>query len=78
MTIKMWNYVDVKQYDYENVKYKTARFTTLLSMFSPIQDGSTTKDFTNSPLNRFKKVNNPKSLNITYPPSPTLHVGNMP
>lgn len=40
-------------------------------------DAGLTKDFTNSPLHRFKIPNSRNYLNI-YPPSSTLHVSNIP
>jgi len=39
-------------------------------------DAWMTKDFTNSPLNRFRNANANK--NVMYPPSPTLHLSNIP
>lgn len=40
-------------------------------------DAGLTKDFTNSPLHRFKKPNSKNHHNI-YPPSATLHLSNIP
>jgi len=39
-------------------------------------DAWMTKDFTNSPLNRFRNANANK--NVMYPPSATLHLSNIP
>ena len=40
-------------------------------------DAGLTKDFSNSPLHRFKKPNSKNFQNI-YPPSATLHLSNIP
>ena len=40
-------------------------------------DAGLTKDFTNSPLHRFKKPGSKNYQNI-YPPSSTLHLSNIP
>ena len=40
-------------------------------------DAGLTKDFSNSPLHRFKKPNSKNYQNI-YPPSATLHLSNIP
>lgn len=47
----------------------------LLSSLS--QDAGLTKDFTNSPLHRFKKPGSKNFQNI-YPPSAVLHLSNIP
>ncbi|KAF7496344.1 Polypyrimidine tract-binding protein 3 [Sarcoptes scabiei] len=41
------------------------------------QDSGLTKDYTNSPLHRFKRPGS-KNYNNIYPPSETLHVSNIP
>lgn len=40
-------------------------------------DSGLTKDFSNSPLHRFKKPGS-KNFNNIFPPSPTLHLSNIP
>ena len=40
-------------------------------------DSGLTKDYTNSPLHRFKKPGS-KNFNNIFPPSPTLHLSNIP
>ena len=40
-------------------------------------DAGLTKDYSQSPLHRFKKPGSKNYLNI-YPPSPTLHLSNIP
>ena len=40
-------------------------------------DAGLTKDYTNSPLHRFKKPGSKNYQNI-YPPSATLHLSNIP
>jgi polypyrimidine tract-binding protein 1 len=40
-------------------------------------DAGLTKDYTNSPLHRFKKPDSKNYQNI-YPPSATLHLSNIP
>ena len=40
-------------------------------------DAGLTKDYTNSPLHRFKKPNSKNHHNI-FPPSATLHLSNIP
>jgi len=42
-----------------------------------LQDAGLTKDYTNSPLHRFKKPNSKNYHNI-FPPSATLHLSNIP
>jgi len=42
-----------------------------------VQDAWMTKDFTNSPMHRSKNPNS-KSYNNIYPPTPTLHLSNIP
>lgn len=40
-------------------------------------DSGLTRDYTNSPLHRFKKPGSKNYMNI-YPPSSTLHLSNIP
>jgi len=46
-------------------------------VFLSVQDAWMTKDFTNSPMHRSKNPNS-KSYNNIYPPTPTLHLSNIP
>ena len=48
-----------------------------MDSYIPTQDSGLTKDYTNSPLHRFKRPGS-KNFNNIYPPSETLHVSNIP
>ena len=48
-----------------------------MQISNSLQDAGLTKDYSQSPLHRFKKPGSKNYMNI-YPPSATLHLSNIP
>ena len=59
------------------IRVNSSKHQTVQMPKEGFQDSGLTKDFTNSPLHRFKRPGSKNYHNI-YPPSETLHVSNIP
>ena len=66
--VKLWN---------KQIRVFPSKHVTVQMPKDGQPDAGLTKDFTNSPLHRFKKPGS-KNFNNIFPPSPTLHLSNIP
>ena len=65
---KLWN---------KQIRVFPSKHVTVQMPKDGTPDSGLTKDFTTSPLHRFKKPGS-KNFNNIFPPSPTLHLSNIP
>lgn len=66
--------LDLSNFNMNKLKYF---IVTNPLYFISFKDAGLTKDYTNSPLHRFKKPHS-KNYNNIFPPSTTLHLSNIP
>ena len=59
------------------IRVTSSKHTTVQLPKEGAPDGGLTKDFSNSPLHRFKKPGSKNYANV-FPPSATLHLSNIP
>ena len=71
------NHLDRRKLSGKSMRVSLSKYTVVQMPKEGQPDSGLTKDYTNSPLHRFKKPGSKNFQNI-FPPSATLHLSNIP